>query len=129
MSQSFTTVSLRKPKRTRKLSQYNFFTHLVFNGTDDERQRQALIVTVERQNIIEAWRRDITSKVRMMGEIFDCDIILMISPRNPEDPHAEVALATTVMFIYAAQYALREMGDVDRFVQLCEGKGNWFYYW
>ncbi|KAI8147832.1 hypothetical protein BJV82DRAFT_575008 [Fennellomyces sp. T-0311] len=55
--------------------------------------------TRERRSTIEEWRRDIISKVYMMGEIFDCDISLMISPRNPEDRHAEVATATTGMLI------------------------------
>ncbi|KAI8139720.1 hypothetical protein BJV82DRAFT_625819 [Fennellomyces sp. T-0311] len=53
----------------------------------------------ERRNVIEAWRRIITSKMYMMSEIFDCNIGVMISPHNPEDHHIEVALATTGMFI------------------------------
>ena len=39
------------------------------------------------------------SKANMMSEMFDCDICVMIYPRNSKDYEVEVGMPTTGMFL------------------------------
>ncbi|KAI8137664.1 hypothetical protein BJV82DRAFT_674460 [Fennellomyces sp. T-0311] len=82
----------------------------------NDKSQQGLTGTDERREILDAYRRDLISRVYAMGDIFDCDISLMIASRNPDDGHAEGAIPNSD----ASQYAQRKMGDIDEFIKRCK---------